>query len=422
MEKNYHQKIQLFSSLVLSFISVFCFAQNFHDTKGNIEVNRVGQLQFSLPLDLTPGIKSVSPQISLVYNSESGNGIAGYGWRISGITTISRTSKNIENTGEVKGLQMDFSDYYSFNGKRLVLKSGEYGKDGAQYVTEKYSNAKFKSIGTAAGWYGPEYWEVTFEDGSQAWYGRSADARIPTEYNISEWQDPQGNYISYNYVQGTGAALISSIRWGGNKDMNTPHMNTIQFTYNDRDLKEESYVQGLRSYQNKILSEVKVITGNNQFKRYSIEYTGNGTNYQFAGKITEYNANNEPANPVTFNYPPMVNSSYAEYTAEPEPFNDVKLVGDFNGDSYLDFLMNNGTVKLGAFNETFSTVSTGKNFAGNAKVVSTLLDEEGQVYNGNGIVEYKDSRIYGYIFRNNDFVKVFDKSLVIQYFTDQVII
>jgi hypothetical protein len=50
--------------------------------------------------------------------------------------------------------------------------------------------------------------------------------------------------------------------------------------------------------------------------------------------------------------------------------------------------MNNGTVKLGAFNETFSTVSTGKTFAGNAKVVSTLLDEEGQVYNGNGIVEF----------------------------------
>ncbi|BFO64666.1 FG-GAP-like repeat-containing protein [Chryseobacterium sp. KCF3-3] len=413
--KKYNNKIQLFSSLVLSFISVFCFSQttttNFHDTKGDIEVSRVGQLQFSLPIDVPPGVKTVSPQVSLVYNSESGNGIAGYGWSISGITAITRSGKTIENTGEVKGLQMDFSDYYSFNGKRLVLKSGVYGKDGAEYVTEKYSNTKFKSIGTAAGWYGPEYWEVTFEDGSQAWYGRNPVARIPNEYNISEWKDPQGNYITYSYVQGTRTAMISSISWGGNKDLNKPHMNTIQFSYNDRGLKEESYVQGLKSYQNKILSEVKVLTNNNQFKRYSIEYTGNGTNYQFVGKIIEYNANNEPANPVTFTYPAMVNSSYAEYTAEPEPFNDVKLVADFNGDSYLDFLMNNGTVKLGAFNETFSTVSTGKTFAGNAKIVSTLLDEEGQVYNGNGIVEFKDGRIYGYIFRNNAFVKVFDKSL-----------
>ncbi|WP_276965404.1 RHS repeat-associated core domain-containing protein [Chryseobacterium sp.] len=411
MKKYNHKKIQIFSALLLSFTSIFCYSQYFHDTKGNIEVNRVGQLQFSLPIDVPPGVKTVSPQVSLVYNSESGNGIAGYGWSISGITTINRIGKNIENEGEVKGLQMDFSDYYSFNGKRLVLKSGVYGKDGAEYVTEKYSNTKFKSIGTAAGWYGPEYWEVTFEDGSQAWYGRGADSRIPTEYNISEWKDPQGNYISYSYSQGTRTAMISSISWGGNMDLNTPHMNTIQFSYKDRTLKEDSYVQGLKSYQNKILSEVKVLTNNSQFKRYSIEYTGNGTNYQFVGKITEYNANNEAANPVTFGYPSMVNSSYAEYTAEPDPFNDVKLVADFNGDSYLDFLMNNGTVKLGAFNETFTTVSTGKTFAGNAKAVSTLLDEEGQVYNGNGIVEYKDSRIYGYIFRNNDFVKVFDKSL-----------
>ncbi|REC67388.1 hypothetical protein, partial [Chryseobacterium rhizosphaerae] len=152
---------------------------------------------------------------------------------------------------EVKGVQLNYSDYYSYNGQRLILKSGEYGRDGAEYVTEKYSNIKIKSVGAAAGWYGPEYWEVTFEDGSQAWYGRGADARIPTEYNISEWKDPQGNYISYSYIQGTRVAMISSISWGGNKDMNTPHMNTIQFVYNERELKEESYIQDLKSYQSK---------------------------------------------------------------------------------------------------------------------------------------------------------------------------
>ncbi|UZT99167.1 type IV secretion protein Rhs [Chryseobacterium fluminis] len=148
-------------------------------------------------------------------------------------------------------------------------------------------------------------------------------------------------------------------------------------------------------------------------KRYSVEYTNNGTNYQFVSKINEYNSNSstDAANPVTLNYPPLVNSSYAEYAAEPDPFTDVKLIGDFNGDSYLDFLMNNGTVKLGAFNESFTAISTGKTFAGNAKLVSTLLDEEGQVYNGNGIVEYKNQRIFGYIFRNNTFEKVFEKNL-----------
>ncbi|MCQ9638970.1 type IV secretion protein Rhs [Chryseobacterium sp. WG14] len=413
MKKYYHKKIQLFSSLILSFISVFCFSQNFHDTKGDIEVTRAGQFQFSLPIDVPPGIKSVTPNINLVYTSESGNGMVGYGWSISGISAIKRIEKNIDNAEEVKGIQLSYSDYYSYNGQRLILKSGEYGRDGAEYVTEKYSNIKIKSVGAVSGqpWQGPEYWEVTFEDGSQALYGQ--DAGTSTEYNIIEWRDPQGNYITYLYEQGYGVTKITGIRWGGNKDLNTPHINTIRFNYKDRDLKEESYIQGLKYYQTKILTEIKVFANDTPFKRYTIEYTGNGTNYEFANKITEYNANNEPANPVMINYPAMENSSYAEYVAESDPFDNVKLVGDFNGDSYLDFLMNNGTVKLGAFNETFSTISTGQVFGANAKLVSTLLDEEGQIYNGNGVVEYKNGKVLGYILRNNAFVKVFERNLYI---------
>lgn len=133
--------------------------KSFHDTKGNIEVDGGGQLQFTLPIALPPGVKSVAPQINLVYSSGSGNGIAGYGWNLSGITAISRAGKNIEKDGEVKSIQLDYSDYYSFNGQRLILKSGEYGKDGAEYVTEKYSNVKIKSVGNLPNWKQPEYWE-----------------------------------------------------------------------------------------------------------------------------------------------------------------------------------------------------------------------------------------------------------------------
>ncbi|WP_370898329.1 SpvB/TcaC N-terminal domain-containing protein [Chryseobacterium gossypii] len=135
-------------SLLLFFYSVFAFSQtspNFHDTKGNIEVNGAGQLQFTLPIAQTPGVRSVAPQFSLVYISGTGNGLAGYGWSIFGITSISRVGKTVEKYGEAKGIQLDYSDEYRFNGQRLILSSGEYGKDGAEYVTEKYSNVRIKS-------------------------------------------------------------------------------------------------------------------------------------------------------------------------------------------------------------------------------------------------------------------------------------
>lgn len=243
--KLYINKKSIFSTMMLLIISVLGFAQTtpppkFHDTKGNVEVNGSGQLQYTLPIALPPGIKNVAPQVSLVYTSGSANGIAGYGWNIAGLSSIARTGRNIEKDGEMKGVQLDYTDYYSFDGQRIVLKSGEYGKDGAEYVTEKFSNTKIKSIGSIAGqtWQGPEYWEVTFADGTQAWYGAidtgNINARTPLEYNIVKWKDAQGNYISYNYTQTTGSnvAVVSSIKWGGNETLGKPHFNEVLFNYN----------------------------------------------------------------------------------------------------------------------------------------------------------------------------------------------
>ncbi|MBB6332219.1 RHS repeat-associated protein [Chryseobacterium sediminis] len=391
--------------------------KSFHDTKGNIEVNGTGQLQFTLPIALPPGVKSVAPQFNLVYTSGTGNGIAGYGWNISGITSITRAGKTIDKDGEAKGTQLDYSDLYSFNGQRLILKSGEYGKDGAEYITEKYSNIKIKSVGSITGqaWQGPEYWEVTFEDGSQAWYGGTksglSSARTPIEYNIVKWKDLKGNYISYDYVQAgvSNVAIISNIQWGGNETLNKPHFNKIDFNYINRSLVEDSYVGGIRFLQSQLLSEITVNASGSPFKRYAINYLKNGTNYEIVDKITEYNADNNAANPASFIYPTPTQPVLEFSNNNVDSFENVKLTGDFNGDGYLDFTLNSGVMKLGGLNNTFTDISTGKTFNTEAKVVNTLLDEEGQVHNGNGIVQYEGGKLVGYIFRNNVFVKVFEK-------------
>ncbi|GAA4166992.1 hypothetical protein GCM10022217_41600 [Chryseobacterium ginsenosidimutans] len=396
--------------------------QKFHDTKGNIEVTGAGQLQFTLPIALPFGVKNVSPNVSLIYFSNSGNGIAGFGWTLSAVTSISRIGKTIEKDGELTGIKLDYSDYFSFNGQRLILKSGNYGQDGAEYMTEKYSNVKIKSIGSLQGFpvqniNGPQYWEVTFEDGSQAWYGASdsnvefSTGRTPLEYNIIKWRDAQGNYINYQYSQANNVSSISAIEWGGNDILNKPNFNRIDFNYTTRNLAEEFYIAGSKFVQNKLLTDITVKTNGNIFKKYAIEYGQNGTNYQFVNKITESNPQGASANPIAFEYPSQTQISVDyDYLQSDDPFSNVKLTGDFNGDSYIDFAMNNGSLKLGAFNnDSFATIATNKIFNSTAVVVSTLLDEEGQIYNGNGIVQYEDGYICGYIFRNNAFVKVFNK-------------
>lgn len=325
---------------------------SFHDTQGNIEVNGGGQLQFTLPIALPPGVKSVAPQINLVYTSGSGNGIAGYGWNLSGITSISRVGKTIERDGELKAIQLDNTDYYSFNGQRLILKSGTYGADGAEYVTEKYSNVKIKSLGTASlsGLSGPNTFEVTFEDGSQAIYGgyTSTDllvpnSRTPIEYNITKWKDAQGNYITYNYTQSNNVAVISSIQWGGNETLNKPHFNEIIFNYNARDYKEASYVAGTQFIQDKLLSNVIVKTNGTQFKKYEIAYKKLGTNYQFVDNITEKNSNDESANSVIFenNSDATVTNIFKQDSRYDDIYGSDVKSGDFNGDGKLDFIKGN---------------------------------------------------------------------------------
>ncbi|REC49019.1 hypothetical protein DRF67_05530 [Chryseobacterium pennipullorum] len=346
---------------------------NYHSTLGNIEVNAMGQLQFTLPISTPPGVKNVTPQISLAYTSGSGNGIAGYGWNISGISSITRVGKNIERDGDSKGIQIDYSDYYSFNGQKLILKSGEYGGDGAEYTTEKYSNIKIKSVGTysATGLNaGPAHFEVTFEDGSQAWYGANGagirgkpTVTTPLEYNIVKWKDAQGNLISYNYIANgspggfrtlSRVMKISSIEWGGNETLNKPHLNSIDFLYIDRDAQEQSYVQGIEFNQDKILSEIAVRINYKAFKTYKITYKkdANGSDYQFLNTITEYNSKDEAANPVVFDYEKSSlggwKSTNYDYTE------DHKVLGDFDGDGKVDMLKYSNSVN---YCKTYNTTA-----------------------------------------------------------------
>ncbi|WP_333663138.1 polymorphic toxin type 23 domain-containing protein [Chishuiella changwenlii] len=325
---------------------------NFHDTSGNIDVDGGGQLQYTFPIALPPGIKSVAPQVNLIYSSNSTNGIAGYGWSLSGTTSISRMEKNLEKDGVIKGIDLNYNDLFQFNGQRLVLVSGEYGKDGATYKTEKFSNIRIKSVGAISGkdWNGPSYFEVTFEDGSQAWYGStntSINAAItPVEYNIVKWKDAQGNYISYEYIQNDNVSLISKIDWGGNETIGNPHFNSIIFNYKNRSLVETSYLnannKGIRFIQSKLLNDITINANGSLFKKYTLAHsTSYGSNYEIVNSITEHNSSNEVANPVTFTYE---SSSIKEWTTtnivDPNHDNNQgQLYGDFDGDGEIDLIL-----------------------------------------------------------------------------------
>ena len=390
------------------------YTTNFHDTTGNIDVAGSGSLQFTLPIALPPSVKTVAPTINLVYSSESTNGIAGYGWNISGISSINRLGKNIDRDGKVGNLNLSYSDFYSFNGQRLILKSGTYGRDGAEYVTEKYTNTKIKSIGSISGqvWKGPESWEITFEDGSQAWYGNTGNgvstATTPIEYNIVKWKDNQGNYISYNYINSNNVAVISSIHWGGNESLNKPHFNSIEFIYDNRTLSETSYINDIEFKQTRILHHIKVLNENSLFKKYQIIYhkknidsnASNISNYEKVKEIIEYNSNNEVANPVKFDSPSLLTSVNETPFGD---YNDIITNGDFNGDGLTDFIVKQPSqsgkpegyyIYLDTFNSSspsYLFLGSSSNFANKTLIPFTIHSNDNIIKPKNGIVVVKNN-------------------------------
>jgi len=437
---------------------------NFHDTKGNIEVTNGGQLQFTLPIALPPAVKSVAPQMELIYTSGSGNGIAGYGWNFSGITSISRTGKTIEKDGILNGLQLDYSDYYSFNGQRLVLKAGEYGKDGAEYVTEKFSNTKIRSLGSITGknWQGPEYWEITFEDGSQAWYGSviagESSARTPLEYNIVKWKDKKGNYIIYNYLQNDNVSIISSIEWGGNETLNKPHFNEIMFDYQQRSLAETSYIKGELFIQGKRLSDITVNANKILFKKYTVNYSIDPaiSKYDFVQSITERTANNQfpgsyrIANPVKFLKPP-VNQIANKQELNANLISQNQKLGDFDGDGRVDLLYYNtgspgyyecletddygncqsqgnyieptsgGTyIVFNKLDGGFTPIKVSDEDLSGGTIAGGILDNENKISSSQGIITYKETNdplpnkklvFKAYVLKNNILTLVKQKEI-----------
>lgn len=165
----------LFFSLLLFFFSIVKSQQiSLSDTKGELTVNGMGAANYKVPIALPPGIKDVAPQIALTYSSSGNNGIAGYGWNLVGISSITRIGTRIDLDGYVDGVDFDANDQFALDGQRLM-------KDGTNYYTENYTNLKITSSGTVtypgASAPGPEKFTITFPDGTQAFYGSTSISR-----------------------------------------------------------------------------------------------------------------------------------------------------------------------------------------------------------------------------------------------------
>ena len=320
-------------TIILIALTNILFAQNYQDTQGKLDITSGGQANFTLPIALPPSINSVGPTINLTYTSGNATGIAGQGWNISSISSISRVATRLDVEGFRDGVDFDQDDRLSLDGQYLLLKTGSYWSSGSTYQTEVQSNIKIEMQGSGS----TMCFIVTAPDGSRSWYGNynGLVASDLSAFYITRYEDTDGNFMTYHYLSSFNSLTIEEIRFSANTNSNPTPLNKIVFKYQDAARTESFYIKEVEVKRSKILDYIEVFTDNLRFKKYELTHIVDENGYQRISNIQEFNNLNESANPIVFEYNRTEHTGLDKWIfyqgAFSSTFNHV-VSGDFDGD------------------------------------------------------------------------------------------
>ncbi len=144
-------------------------------TQGEFSVGDDGAAQYSVPLWVPAGRGAVTPQLSLSYSSEAGNGLLGVGWSLGGLSAKSWCGRTIAQDGYTDGGHVDGTGALCLDGHRLVPISPPFSPV-TEYRTERETFARIIAYETQDNV--PNFFTVFTNDGMILTLGGSAEARV----------------------------------------------------------------------------------------------------------------------------------------------------------------------------------------------------------------------------------------------------
>jgi len=269
---------------------------------GNFSVTPSGSANYSMPIETPPGIAGVKPEISVVYDSQSGNSEVGLGWSLSTHSSITRCPQTIAQDGKVAGvtyLGTGSSSGYSssarfcLDGQRLIAVNGSYGDNGTEYRTDIGDDIRVVSYGQTGryvkifftfGLYfnsGPEKFIVYRKDGSESEFGYTEDSRIQKTggagvrvWAVNKTTDVSGNYATYSYLEDAvnGDINIARIDYAGNSSQGVLTNASVRFSYENRPDKYLSFNNGSKTQLHKRLNKIETFVKSGKVLTYNFNY------------------------------------------------------------------------------------------------------------------------------------------------------
>ena len=314
---------------------------------GEFSVSPNGGANYSIPIQVPPGVAGLEPKFSLSYNSQSGNGIMGWGWDIDGISAITRCPRTRATDGVYGAVSHNTEDRFCMDGQRLMVVAGAYGVAGSEYRTEVDSFSKVIANGAASGSAanGPESFTVFTKSGLILQYGHTADSRIQAQsklvvnaWALNKMSDIKGNAVDFAYTEDSpnGDWRIASASYAG---------RSVLFHYEDRPDKPFSYTAGSRQSLMARLKEVETRIGSNTVHRTKVAYTASSSVLgSMVASVQLCDSSNQCLQKTEAGYPVPPVQRLNPYPAFPEngygvAANDYKYKGgDFNGDGKSDLI------------------------------------------------------------------------------------
>ncbi|WP_462163193.1 SpvB/TcaC N-terminal domain-containing protein [Pseudoalteromonas xiamenensis] len=252
--------------------------------QGNASVSG-GAASYSIPIQLPPGRANFQPQVALTYSSRTGNGIAGVGWSISGGSSISRCASTYAQDGFTQNPNYSTQDKLCLDGQRLILTSGTYGTQNAEYRTEIESLTKVTQLDGGINGSSTSF-KVEYADGRVSYYGTNEKSRSVHDGKVQAFSwliehshdATEANFIHYEYtLYGNNERLLKRIYYTG--DSKTSKGNRkVEFSYQTRTDTSFSYIAGGRTDTTQKLSNIQTFFQDKLVRKYSLTYLTNNSN------------------------------------------------------------------------------------------------------------------------------------------------
>lgn len=333
--------------IVWTFASLQAMAQNTSNLSGSFDIGPVGNATYNIPIDLPPGTAGLKPDVAIVYNSFSGDGVMGKGFSLSAISSITRVNTTVFHNGYISDVKFDNTDKYMLDGNRLI-----YNSTANQYRTEMnpYSQIKMISPNTSSA-----YFEVRTKEGLIMEYGNTADSKLYAQgsqksqvafWMLNKVRDRMGNYYTYTYEKddSKGEIRLKQIDYTGNGDF-SPYCS-VKFVYTFRNYDVNlNYIAGSEFKESKLLREIGVYYGTSLYRKYKMNYDYDGNDFTYLlSDITVTGLNNETLKPLVFNWYKNTDFKHTQVIYD-QSSNATSYInkayislGDYNGDGRTDLL------------------------------------------------------------------------------------